>query len=505
VRPRTLLVLFALVAVLGGFIWFYERKLPSTDERAEQAKKVLRFEKADVTGVTLTRGGRTVELAKVAGPAKGKGGEKKAEGEEEEGDETGGEESAAGPEDIGEWRIARPMAARADASLVSSLLDSLLALEKSRTIEDPDPRDVGLDRPQATVRLKTAEGEKVLKIGAKVPTGASVIVGFAGERQTYAVSDSVLALLDRQPGDWRDRQIVRGDRDAIERIALSGEHGRIVLARRGDGFWLESPIGDRADRDLVEGLLSDLTGLSAQTFLDDPARRPADLGLAPPKGVVEVTTKGSAAPQRIELGAPIAGGASPAASDGTGGEAPAAGASASRYARAGAQLFETQTNLTEALARPPEDWRSRTLTGLEVYQIEGVRVKDGKGELALTRAGTDWKRGKDTVSYTPVSELLFAVTGARADRLLGSEEARAAGAALDRPILTLTLKGAAGGPPGGGEETLSFYRAVPAGVPVRSSGRDAVLLVPRNTVETIQRQVAAIRAAKPVKPAKPGS
>jgi hypothetical protein len=124
-------------------------------------------------------------------------------------------------------------------------------------------------------------------------------------------------------------------------------------------------------------------------------------------------------------------------------------------------------------------------------------VKDARGELVLTRADTDWKRGKDTISYTPVSELLFAVTGARADRLSSPEEARAGGAVLDRPVLTLTLKGEAGS---GGEQTLSFYAVTAAGVPVRTAGRDALLLVPRSTVETIQQQVAAIRAAKPVKP-----
>ncbi len=52
-RPRTLLILLALVLGLGVFIWFYERELPSSEERAEQAKKVLAFEKDEVRKVIL--------------------------------------------------------------------------------------------------------------------------------------------------------------------------------------------------------------------------------------------------------------------------------------------------------------------------------------------------------------------------------------------------------------------------------------------------------------------
>jgi len=53
VRPRTLLVLLIVVVALGAFIRFYERDLPSSEERAKQAKKVLDFKKDQVTRVRL--------------------------------------------------------------------------------------------------------------------------------------------------------------------------------------------------------------------------------------------------------------------------------------------------------------------------------------------------------------------------------------------------------------------------------------------------------------------
>lgn len=482
-RPRTLLILFLAVAGLGAFVWFYERDLPSSEERAEQAKKVLRFTKSEVTALAVDRGGSELTLERVS-PTKAA-----AEDDSSDAPSAEGSEDAPpvenGSEDLGEWRIAKPIAARADTSMVASLLDALLAIEKNRTIEDPDPKELGLDKPQATVRVTTGEGIEVVKVGAKVPTGASMILAVEGRPEAYVVSDALLTNLDRAPGDWRDRQVLHAKRDDVERVALTGEHGRVVLARKGGGFWIESPVADRADHDLVESLLSDLSGLTAQTFVDAPTR-PAELGLEPPRGRVEVFAKG-AQPLRIELGAPAAG-AVPAAS---GEEAPQ---SPSLYARAGAQVFETQTGLTDAVARLPEDWRSRSLTGLEVYQVESLRARDGKGEIALARAGTDWKRGTETISYTPVSDLLFAATGARAERLVTPEEAQAMGAALDRPVLTLALKGESG------EETLTLYPPVGEEVPARAAGRNVVLLLPKAVLEDLQKQVAAVRAAKPVPP-----
>ncbi|RPH55915.1 hypothetical protein EHM82_04365, partial [bacterium] len=101
-KPRTLLVLSVIVLGLGAFIWFYERELPSSEERAKLEKRVLRVEKEDVTAVTLQSESGTVRMEKVKLPSKN---EKK---DEEEIDTT--------PET--EWHLRQPLNARADAMAV---------------------------------------------------------------------------------------------------------------------------------------------------------------------------------------------------------------------------------------------------------------------------------------------------------------------------------------------------------------------------------------------------
>jgi hypothetical protein len=506
VRPRTLLVLLVVVVALGAFIRFYERDLPSSDERAQRAKKVLDFKKDQVTRVRLTfggaggTGGTTVVLERLPPPRPAKPAAVKLP-------EALAAPNAADTATPGDWRIALPLTAPADPAAVDRLLDSLANLEKARTLDQVAPTEVGLDKPRAVVALTLSgqRGETVLDVGAAVPTGGQAIVAIAGKPQAYVVSDSLLTEVQKQPGDWRDRQMFHGGRDAVERLAWTiGGGPRVVLARRGDRFWLESPLADRADRDQVEKLLSDLAGLTAETFVASP---PA--WSSPPSAVLEVVLAGQPQPFRLELGASHPATPAPPESTSLPGAPPEAAGSLT-LARVGGTVFETRSPLAETLARPPADWRSPQLSGLEVHQVDSAVVRDGKGAFSLTRAGTDWKRGPQTISYLPVSDLLFAVAEAKADRLLTPAEAGALGsgasggsgaAGAGKPVVSFELKG--GGSYG---ETITLYPPLAGavkGVPARVSGRDTVLLLPEAKLKDIRDRLDAVRAAKPLPPEKP--
>jgi hypothetical protein len=527
VRPRTLLVLLVVVVALGAFIRFYERDLPSSDERARLAKKILDFKKEQVTRLRLVADGTTVVLERVPPPQPAKAASAAAAGK------IAAPPVAEAPAPAAEWRIVRPLAARADADAVDRLLDSLSNLEKARTLEKVVPAEVGLDKPRAVVGLTVSgqRGETVLDVGAAVPTGGQAIVAIAGRPQAYVVGDSQLTDVRKKPGDWRDRQIFRGSRDAVVRLAWTvGGGPRVLLAKRGDRFWLESPISDRADRDQVEKLLSDLTGLSAESFLDLPPPAPAAppsggaaaassasrsqppppsgpaLGLEPPRAVLEAFLAGQPQPVRVELGASHAAAAPPAASPDQPAAAPeAAAAGKLTWARSGGATFETRSPLAETLSRPPADWRSPVLSGLEVHQVDSAVVRDDQGATPLTRSGTDWKRGGVTISYLPVSDLLFSLLEAKADRLLTPAEAAALRAGAGKPLLTFELKGGQAG-----NETLTLYPPLAPlsgathGVPARASGRDTVLLLPESKLKEIQDRLAAVRTAKPAIPEKVG-
>lgn len=97
-RPKTLLILALVVLVLGAFIWFYERDLPGSEERAEQAKKVLGgLESRDVEAVEIAWEDRRVRLERPT-PEEAENGDGKDAGED-------GAEDAF-PEE--RWRLVEP-------------------------------------------------------------------------------------------------------------------------------------------------------------------------------------------------------------------------------------------------------------------------------------------------------------------------------------------------------------------------------------------------------------
>lgn len=491
-KPRTLLVLTVVVAALAAFVWFYERKLPTSEEAKAEEKKVLAGVKADaVREVSIVRGGTTVRIVREGkAPAE----EEKKEGEDEE---------SPMSSSTSEWRLTSPLQARADRSAVDGLLSSVLGLEKARTLEKVDRKEFGLAPPAALVTVVTADGKRTLEVGRELPGTDQRAVAVAGEPAVHAVSGGFWSDLTKPAGDWRSRELFAGSRDDVERVSLQTGGNRIVLARRGDEPWLEAPIADRADRERFDELVDALTTLNATEFVDQPPAA-AQLGLEPPQTVVEVVRKGQAKPFRLVLGAPKA---EPAAAP-TPEPTPAdsgAGAetkSSTRYARADGQLVTINASaLVESVMRPPQDWRSRGWTTFAVYDVDKIEVKDGHGALTLTRDEGDWKRGKDKIFYGTVSDFLAAVTDAKAEKLL--DASTAAGLAAGSPAVTMTLTGS-----GGKSQTLTLWPGRvegPAGpgAPARSSGRDVVLLMPAGLPADLAEKLAAVRKAEPLKEATP--
>ncbi|HXT19256.1 MAG TPA: DUF4340 domain-containing protein, partial [Thermoanaerobaculia bacterium] len=473
-KPRTLLVLTLVVVALGAFVWFYERKLPTSEEAKAEAKKVLAGVKADaVREVSIVRDGTTVRIVREGKPPAEEE-EKKKESEDEESPMSSSPES--------DWRLTAPLTARADRTAVEGLLASVLGLEKARTLEKVDRKEFGLEPPAAQVTIVTADGKKTLEVGRELPGTDQRAVAVAGEPAVHAVSGTFWSDLTKPAGDWRSRELFGGTRDDVERVSLQGAHGRIVLARRGEEPWVEAPLADRADPERFDALVDALTGLQATEFVDQPPA-PAVTGLEPPGVVIEVVKKGQAKPFRLVLGAAKAG--AEAVPEPTPSEFGAAEPKTStRYARADGQLVTLGSSaLDVAVARPPQEWRSRAWSSFAVYDVDKVEVKDGQGTLTLTRDEGDWKReqgskpgGAVKIFYGTVSDFLSTVSDAKAERLL--DAASSAGIASGAPAMTITLTGS-----GGKKQTLTLWPGrvegpAGAGAPARSSGRDALLMMP---------------------------
>jgi hypothetical protein len=465
VRPKTVLVLFVLVAGLLAFIWFYERDLPSSEERAELERRVLQLESEEITRLTVTWEEERVSLTRARQPT------------------VEAVESVATGAVATDWRIEKPLEARADSSLVEDLLTSLTALEKKRTLADVDASELGLDSPRATLTLHSGENSVTLKVGSEVPSGGSMIVAVEGIDESYVVDDEIWTELTRAPGEWRDRQMFPGRLEDIERATIETRNERVLLARRGEEFWLESPVVDRADGTKTRDLLTAITGLRAESFVDDRNPSLARLGLDPPVGRLEIVLRDQETPVEIIWGA--------------------AGEEDAKkfFARVGRQIFETRTDLGDSLSREAEAWRSLKLTSFETYQIDELIVSDEHGEMRLQRSGADWQRGEDKISFTTVSDLLYAIVDLEAVELRSAGAAVGMDSDLEDPILRIFLMG------NERRQEVRVFSPIESGVPCRAGDRDVVLIVAASAFEEWRSKIDAVRqaAAIGVEEAPPGA
>ena len=439
-RPRTLGILLLLVAALAAFAWFVDRDLPGSEEREENAKKVLLFDAEEVAGIVIERSGVTLRF------------------------EAG--ETSTAPK---RWRLTQPLVAAADGERLRSLVADLGSLESQREIEDPDRAGLGLETPRARVTLELeGSATRTLEVGSPVPSSDSMLVAVAGSGSAHVVMQRLFDDLSRGVDEWRDRGLFQGERAQIERIRLAPAVGpETILARQGEWFALESPLADAADRDQVDALLDDLVGLQAQSFVDSAGQPATEYGLGASADKIEVTFSEGFSPLEIALGAVI---------ESTG----------RRYARVGEEMVEIEANLTDWFTPPVESWRSKSWTGFESWQIDDATLSDAEGTVELRRQGADWLRNGERIGFTEVSELLAAVVNVGAESLVDAMQPGS-------PVLTLELESSEGE-----QETLTLYPEAEGNLPARASGRDVTLLIPPETLVDLRDKLTKVRVAKPL-------
>ena len=112
--------------------------------------------------------------------------------------------------DGGEWKIARPVQARADFGSVEGLVGRLQTLQmKSIAASDPTPADLkkfGLDKPAATINLTMGSARATLLVGGKAEDGTAYVRD--GSRPAVMTIDGAFADdLKKGPDEYRRKDI----------------------------------------------------------------------------------------------------------------------------------------------------------------------------------------------------------------------------------------------------------------------------------------------------------
>jgi hypothetical protein len=427
-------VLLLVLASLGSYIWFVERKQEPKREGEREKMTVFAVDKAKAKEITVAAAaGDTIRLVK---------------------------EGAA-------WKVTSPFAAPADTSAVESMLTSLEKLEADEVVVEQakDPAEFGLDKPSRTVAAVVEGAPAPLKVefGSKSPDGSSVYARAEGSPKVYLVASWVEGSFDKKPFDLRDRDLLHVKRDDVRTLEVTGPEGGYTLARTDAGEWaFTKPLATRAGRWSVDGLLGTVENLRMDSVAAEAAADARAFGLdAPARSVSLVLKDGSTRTLEIGAGAPDptatpAPTPSPSATPAKKGEKPAPPEKpkpTKYYARQkGTGLVAVvPATLADDLAKGMGELRAKRLLEVATYETEGFETLQGGAKKTYAKSTTKDKDGFDKTQWkrtapdakdldtTKVEDALFKMGGVEVSEFV-DQPLDAAAYGLDAPVLKVTVK-----------------------------------------------------------------
>jgi len=167
-KVRNTIILIILLALLGGYVYFFEVRGNTGEEATPTPStvQVLDLNEDDVVGLTVQGPEGTTRLSRPVG---------------------------------GQWQMEEPSQEPADDTRVGLVVSSLAHLSASRSLtETTDLEPFGLASPLWTVEVEVAGGTtERIQIGDKNPAGGQYYVKKEGDSAIYLVYASTIEGLQR--------------------------------------------------------------------------------------------------------------------------------------------------------------------------------------------------------------------------------------------------------------------------------------------------------------------
>ena len=258
ITPRRLLAFLAVFLTVAGAYFLLTWRERQQEQAHQAAKRLFPVKEAEVTAVTLKKGGISIHL-------------------EKKGDT---------------WQITRPVMAQADMDIVPSFLTTLASLSKDRDLEqEQNLAPFGLDRPSFMVEFTAGGKAHKLAVGNPTP----------GKQGYYALADQKNNLLtiraadkealDRPLTALRDKTLFAFSLDKVKAVKIRLNSRQVDLEKNAPTTWKwlgREGVKVRADR--LESLLRRLDMARIKDFVAETptAKELAAFGLAKPLGVLTI-------------------------------------------------------------------------------------------------------------------------------------------------------------------------------------------------------------------------
>ncbi|MGA2116528.1 MAG: DUF4340 domain-containing protein [Bryobacteraceae bacterium] len=340
-KPKGLLVAVVLLAVLGGAVWYSNKKQAAKEKApaADASPKIVSIPDDQVQDILIQRpGGETVELQRKTQST---------------------------------YVLTQPKPLPADVDAASSLITTVASISADKTIEDKatDFSPYGLAKPSLEVHITRKDGKAFdLQLGDDTPNNSGTYARLAGDPHVYTVASFVKTSLDKKADDLRDKHLLSFDTDKLTRVQLTAKGSTVEFGKNGQNEWqIVKPWPMRADSAQVDTLIGKVKDAKLDTAAK-PEEIATKFAAAAPLATATVTT--ASGTQSLEV---------------------RKDKDNNYYAKSSVVegIYKTTTDVGEALNKGLEDFRNKKLFEFGFSDPSKVDIKTA----SFTKAGDDWVSG----------------------------------------------------------------------------------------------------------------
>jgi hypothetical protein len=273
---RGLLAAAAVLAVLGGTVWWSNKKQASGDASKTgdaSSPKMLTIPEDQIREVRLKK--------------------------------TGSETTVLKKGDDGKWQIAEPQPLRADQDSVTSMVSTLSSLSADKVVEEKaaDLAAYGLSTPIMDVAVVKKDGGAAnLLIGDETPTGSGSYAKVASDPRVFTIASYTKSNLDKTANDLRDKRLLTFDSEKLARLNVRAKGQDVEFGKNAQNDWaILKPRTLRADGSQVEELIRKLKDAKMDTSVSAEDAKKAAAAYGSAAGVAVVTVADPSGNQTLEI------------------------------------------------------------------------------------------------------------------------------------------------------------------------------------------------------------
>ena len=168
-----------------------------------------------------------------------------------------------------DWRIVKPIDARADFGTVESAVERLASLQMQGITAEggDDPKKYGLDKPSATINIGLGSSKATLALG-RTDNGV-VYAKDASRPMIFTLAPTVTTDLFKEAGEYRRKDLFDSRSFTMDHVTFTRGTETVALdkskGKDGKDVW-KNAAGKEVDATKVDDLLARLGSLRAEMF-----------------------------------------------------------------------------------------------------------------------------------------------------------------------------------------------------------------------------------------------